>query len=707
LNTAGDSLALVQIEDHEGVRCLGIANPPVNALAHPVRVALLRAIEQADNDSRIRAIVVHGNGAHFVAGAEIREFDADPRSPILAEVLNRFDRVGKPLVAAIHGSALGGGMEVALACHHRVAHAKSQFGLPEVKLGLLPGAGGTVRLPRLIGVDAALQLMVGGDSIDCARAAALGLVDRVIDGGADSDAVLAAVRAAGVALARELLQANAAPTPLRMRPLDSSGLPADYFTTQTAAADKAARGHGSQPDIVRCMEAAVREPFDAALAFARARFEERRIGTPSRALRHLFFAERGARGSTGARAVREVGVIGSGTMGSGIAVSLVLAGYTVTMIDTNEVALAQGAARVRETIAGNVSKGRIAAAQGVEASARLRTSADYAALAQAELVIEAVFENMAVKQEVFGRLDAVCKAGAVLASNTSTLDVDAIAHSTQRPADVLGMHFFSPANIMKLVEVVRGRDTSDAALSTVLAATRRMGKLGVVVGNCTGFVGNRMLYAYGRENQSMLLEGARPQQIDAALKKFGMAMGPHAVGDLAGLDIGYKARRERKDLPDDPRYYRVADLLVEAGRLGQKSGRGMYLYQPGNRDPQPDPQVDALIATESARQGIARRSFTDEEIVERGMLALINEGARILEEGIASSGADIDAIWCNGYGYPRWRGGPMFYADTLGLTAVVERTRAIAAQPGLGYWQVAPLLQRLAEDGASLARWTR
>jgi 3-hydroxyacyl-CoA dehydrogenase len=697
----------VQVLDHDGVRCIGITNPPVNALAHPVRVALLQAIEQADADTQVRAIVVHGSGAHFVAGAEIREFDADPKTPILAEVLNRFDRVGKPVIAAIHGSALGGGMEVALACHHRVAHANSQFGLPEVKLGLLPGAGGTVRLPRLIGIDAALQLMVGGDPVDCVRATQLGLVDRVIDAGATPDAALAAVRDAAIAWAHDLIASDAPAAPLRQRPLTAEGLDAHYFATQLAAADKLGRGFGSQSDIVRCVQAAVEQPFDAALAYARARFEERRTGVPARALRHLFFAERGARGSVAARDVRSVGVVGSGTMGAGIAVSLVLAGFDVRMVDTNEAALAKGAARVRETLEGSVAKGRLSAAKGAQAVARLQTSADFAALAPVELVIEAVFENMAVKQEVFARLDAVCKVGAVLASNTSTLDVDAIARATGRPGDVLGMHFFSPANIMKLVEIVHGRDTSADALSTVLAVTRRMGKLGIVVGNCTGFVGNRMLYAYGRENQSMLLEGASPQQIDGALKKFGMAMGPHAVGDLAGLDVGYKARRERKDLPKDPRFYRVADLLVEAGRLGQKSGQGMYLYQPGQRDPIPDPTVDTLIAAESARLGIVRRPFTDAEIVERGMLALINEGARILEEGIATSGADIDAIWCNGYGFPRYRGGPMFYADTLGLQHVTDRTRAIALQPGLEYWQVAPLLERFAAGGQSLARYVR
>jgi 3-hydroxyacyl-CoA dehydrogenase len=690
----------VRISDADGVRVLEIDNPPVNAMAHAVRSALFDAIVAAENAAQIRALVIVGHGAHFVAGAEIREFDAPLQAPILADVLKRLEACSKPVVAAVHGSALGGGMELALASHYRCAHEKAQFGLPEVKLGLLPGAGGTVRLPRLAGVEAALQLMQSGEPIGCARARELGIVDEVVPGVADT----ATMAQGGARFARRLLQSAAGTR--RASELPIPAIPVgDFFAAQLRDAEKQSRGHGSQPAIVRSVEAATQLPFDAALAVARSEFEQRRTSVPARALRHLFFAERGAKIAAPPRDVQHVGVIGSGTMGAGIAVSLSLAGLRVSMIDSNEKALAAGRQRVADAVGAAQKKGRISADQAEQAIARVGTHGEFSALSDAQLVIEAVFESLSVKREVFSALDAVCAAGTVLASNTSTLDVDAIAAATARPQDVLGMHFFSPANIMKLVEVVRGAATSAEALATVMRVVKRMGKLGIVVGNCFGFVGNRMLYAYGRENQSMLLEGAAPAQIDAAYRRFGMAMGPHAVGDLAGLDVGYRVRRERTDLPADPRYYRMADLLVEAGRLGQKTGKGMFLYQAGSRDPQADPQIDAMIVAEATRLGVARRAFSDDEIVERGMLALANEGARILAEGVATSGADIDAIWCNGYGYPRWRGGPMFYADTVGLPVVLEKIRAIAAQPGLEYWRPAPLLEQLAASGGSLAAY--
>jgi 3-hydroxyacyl-CoA dehydrogenase len=689
----------VRAIDRDDVRVLEIFNPPVNAMAQPVRAALLGAIRAADRDPTVRALVIVGSGANFIAGADIREFDAAPLAPILADVLRELELCPKPVIAAVHGSALGGGMELALACHYRCAHEQAQFGLPEVKLGLLPGAGGTVRLPRLAGVEVALSLILSGEAVGCSKAAELGVVDQVVHGRGDT----ASMSAAGVRYAQQLIRAAAGPRRVRDLLIDVAKLPPQYFAEQLSVAEEQARNHGPEAAIVRSIEAAARLPFDEALAIARREFEQRRVSDSSRALRHLFFAERGGKVLGEPRDVRRVGVVGSGTMGSGIAVCLALAGYHVTLIDSNVTALAAGIQRLKDTIGGSAHKGRISTAQSDEAIARVSSSADFSALSDAQMVIEAVFENMSVKREVFAALDAICPDGAVLASNTSTLDVDALASATRRTRDVLGMHFFSPANILRLVEVVRGRQTSTATLATTLSVIKRMGKLGIVVGNCFGFVGNRMLYAYGRENQSMLLEGATPMQIDAAYKRFGMAMGPNAVGDLAGLDVGYRARRERKDLAPDPRYYRVADLLVEAGRLGQKTGHGMFLYKPGSREPQVDPEVEKLISDEAARLAIQRRTFTDDEIVERGMLALVNEGARILDEGIADSAADIDAIWCNGYGYPRWRGGPMFYGEMLGLAHVVERIHAIAAQPGFDYWQVAPLLERLASSRQSLA----
>jgi 3-hydroxyacyl-CoA dehydrogenase len=407
----------------------------------------------------------------------------------------------------------------------------------------------------------------------------------------------------------------------------------------------------------------------------------------------------------GGRAVRTVGVLGAGTMGSGIAISLATAGLDVVLVDTKREALAAGMDRVRSTLSAAVEKGRLPADAAAAAAERVRTSDGMEALEQADLVIEAVFESLAVKREVFASLGKICRAGVVLASNTSTLDIDAIAAASGRASDVVGMHFFSPANIMRLVEIVRGADTSSEVIATARAVTRRMGKLGVVVGNCFGFVGNRMLYAYGRENQLLLLEGAVPAQVDAALEKFGMAMGPNAVSDLAGIDVGYRVRRERKDLPDDPRYYRVADLLFEAGRLGQKTGRGAYLYSAGSRKPVRDPEVESMISAESARLGIERRAISDDEIVHRCLFALINEGALILEQGFAASPGDIDAIWCNGYGFPKSRGGPMSYADALGTAAVLDGIRGFERTLGPQYWTPAPLLCELAASGDTFQFW--
>jgi 3-hydroxyacyl-CoA dehydrogenase len=439
-------------------------------------------------------------------------------------------------------------------------------------------------------------------------------------------------------------------------------------------------------------------------------FEECRRSVESRALRHLFFAERDPRISAEARPVRTVGVLGAGTMGSGIAISLASAGYEVSLVDTDDRALAAGMERVRATLAAAVEKGRLDAAAAAAATVRVRPGGRIESLEGADLTIEAVFESLGTKREVFEALGRICRPGAVLASNTSTLDIDAIAEASRRPADLIGMHFFSPANIMRLVEIVRGTASAPEVIATAVSVTRRMGKLGIVVGNCFGFVGNRMLYGYGRENQLLMLEGAAPAQIDAALEAFGMAMGPNAVGDLAGLDVGYRVRRERKDRPSDPRYYRVADMLVEAGRLGQKSGRGAYTYTQGSgaaasRRPVRDAQVEAMIVAEAVRLGVERRAISDEEIRERCLYALINEGAKLLAEGIAASPGDIDAIWCNGYGFPRFRGGPMFYADTVGCAAVLRGIRKLAETHGREYWTPAPLLEEIAAAGDTFQAW--
>jgi len=688
---------VVRTERRGGVAVISIEHPPVNALAHPVRSALLEAVNAAEADAEVRAMVIQGIGKHFVAGADIREFDHDPKPPLLNDVLLRIEAASKPVVAALHGSALGGGFELALACHYRIAAANATFGLPEIRLGLLPGSGGTQRLPRLVGAANALSIMLGADPIGLDRAVALGVVDRTVDSG---DLLSAALAFAG-----ERAQSGEAPRRLRNLEVPGGAPDAAEIERQRTAARRKFPGVTSVDAIIECVEAAVAQEFDAALALSRRRFEECRRSDASRALRHLFFAERDSRTGGDTRPVQRVGVLGAGTMGAGIAISLATAGYEVTLVDTQQSALSSGIERVKSTLRAAAEKGRIDSATAESAIDRVRPDGTIGALKDADLIIEAVFESLAVKREVFAQLGRICRAGAVLASNTSTLDMDAIADASGRPADVVGMHFFSPANIMRLVEIVRGAKSAPEVIATARSVTRRMGKLGVVVGNCFGFVGNRMLYAYGRENQSLMLEGAPPAQVDAALEAFGMAMGPNAVGDLAGLDVGYRVRRERKDLPDDPRYYRVADLLVEAGRLGQKSGRGAYLYAEGSRRPVRDPEVESMIAAESQRLGMMRRAISDEEIRERCLFALINEGAMLLEQGIAASPGDIDAIWCNGYGFPRHRGGPMFYADTIGPAVVLAGIRRYAEAHGARNWTAAPLLESIAGAGDSFQAW--
>jgi len=687
--------APLAIERDGSVAVIVLDYPPVNALAHPVRTALLAAIERLDSDPTVQAIVLHGAGRNFIAGADISEFDQPAQPPLLNELLLRLESCGKPVVAALHGAVLGGGAETALACHYRAATPDLKIGFPEVTLGLLPGAGGTVRLPRLAGWKAALELMTGGKPIDLDRATAIGLVDRRIDGD---------VRDGAVAWARELIAGGALPR--RLRQLVVPEAPAEFFNEWRATMPAAARRLPAPGRIVDALEASATRPFEQALDRARELFEECRRSSESRSLRYLFFAERGS-GSDRAAAlpVESAGVIGAGTMGAGIAISLAMAGIAVTLVDSKPESLAAGLARVASTIEGSARKGRMTAADAAAAVARVHGSGDLKELSAVDLVIEAAFENLAVKQELFAQLGKLCRPQAVLATNTSTLDVDSIAAASGRATDVAGMHFFSPAHVMRLVEIVRGRESSRATLATLRAVTKRIGKIGVTVGNCYGFVGNRMLYAYGREKELMLLEGSTPEAIDRALEGFGMAMGPNAVGDLAGLDIGYQARRQWSARPDDPRFYRVSDRLAELGRYGQKSGRGFYRYDGLDHKRQADPEVLELIRTEAKILGVAQRKIANTEIVERCIYALVNEGARILEEGIAASPADIDVIWCNGYGFPRHRGGPMFHADTIGLATVIEAMRRYDGEQGAQYWTPAPLLANLAEREGTFAGW--
>ena len=683
----------VSTERAGAVAVITVDNPPVNALSQAVRENLLNLVIEADADDTCEAIVICCDGRTFIAGADIREFGKPPLEPFLPDLIDRIEACQKPVVAAIHGTALGGGFELAMGCHYRIALSSAAVGLPEVNLGLLPGASGTQRLPRLIGVGPAMDAMLSGRPIKAPVAHTAGAIDRIADGGD--------LRSAAVTFAGECVASG----PRRIRDMEVPAADPDVFESTRQAIAKKTRGLLSPGKIIDCVELATKVSFAEGCAAERRAFVECMASPQSDGLRHAFFAERavarvpGIDKETPTRELQKVGVIGAGTMGAGIAYNCLSRGMQVTLLDNSEEALERGDKTIRGLYQGGVDRGKVSEADMQSGLARFTTSQDYPDLADVDLVIEAVFESMAIKREVFGSLDDVVRQGAILASNTSTLDIDEIAASTSRPQDVIGLHFFSPAHVMRLLEIVRGERTGKDVVATSLALAKRLGKIGVVVGNCFGFVGNRMLYSYGREAQLLLLEGATPSQVDRALYDWGMAMGPHAVGDLAGLDVGYKTRKERPDPPTDPTFYRIADMLVEMGRYGQKTGKGNYLYEEGSRTPIPDPEVEALIREEAARLGVEQRDISDTEIVERCIYGLVVEGARILEDGIASRSSDIDVVWMNGYGFPRYRGGPMHFADTVGLDAVYAKVCEFEKRFGSEYWAPPALLKKLAEAG--------
>lgn len=680
------------------VGVITIDNPPVNAFAHAVRKGLDDAVRGAiDDDTGILLITCAGRT--FVAGADISEFDKPPEDPWLPEVLDNIENSPKPVVTAVHGTALGGGFELVLASHYRCALASARVGLPEVHLGLLPGAGGTQRTPRLAGVEAALELMTTGRPIIAAKAQALGLIDEVFD---------ADLEASAIAWCESLLAAGKGPVRVSDRTVPATD-PAVFDTARKTLA-KRARGQLAPQKIVDCVEAATKLPYPEGAVFERERFAECMASPQSAAMRHLFFAERDAakvRGlakDTPVRDIRSVGVIGAGTMGGGIAMSCANAGIPVRLLEVDAEALARGFGVIEGNYAKSVAKGRMSEEEAAARRARIEGTTDYSALADVDLVIEAVFEDPELKKTIFTTLDGVLKPGAILATNTSYQDVDAIAAVTGRPEDCLGLHFFSPANVMKLLEVVRGEKTSDEVLATALGFAKAIRKVPVVARVCYGFIGNRMFNPYIREAQKLLLEGALPETVDAALYEFGMAMGPIAVSDLAGLDVGYKARMalpaaERGD--DAP--FTVADALVAEGRLGQKTGAGFYTYDPETRRALPDPAVTALIEKASADLGIERRNIDAGEIVERCVFALVNEGLRILDEGIAQRPGDIDIVYLYGYGFPAHRGGPMFHADAVGLEHVLTRVREFHEH--FGSDAPAALLERLVAEGKPIADW--
>lgn len=678
---------------HGRVAVIFLDNPPVNGLGDTVRRGIHEGLAQAQADDGIDAVVLIGAGKAFCGGADIRQFNtpAATAKPMLRDVIAAIEASGKPVVAAIHGFALGGGLELALGCHYRIAQAGARLGLPEVNLGLVPGGGGTQRLPRLIGAMAAAEMIQSGKPLDAASALAAGLVDAVAEGDLLEFAL---------SHARERAKLDSHPVAAR-RALNADG--AD-FAALRARLNPKARNAIAQRAAIDCVEAATRLPIEAGLDEERRLFDALVEGDASKALRHLFFAEKEApRVPGGGRPaeIGRVGILGAGTMGGGIAMAFSNAGFPVTLYERDRAALDRGMALIRKNYGITAAKGKLDAA-GVEARmARIAPSLDMQDLAQADLVIEAVFEDMAVKQAVFRQLDAVCKPGAILATNTSRLNIDEIAACTARPEAVIGLHFFSPANVMKLLEVVRGARTGADVIATCMAVAQKIGKIPVLVGVCEGFVGNRMLTGYWREAGFLLEEGASPQQIDGALTRFGMAMGPLAMADLAGMDINWATRKRLAPTrPAHLRYSKVADRICELGRFGQKTQAGYYRYEPGSRQPLPDPVVDRIIEDCAREAGIARRPVSDEEIVERCMLALVNEGALIIEEGIAQRASDVDVVYVHGYGFPGARGGPMFHAQTLGLAATLEKIRALRREHG-EHWKPAPLLERLVEQGAT------
>jgi 3-hydroxyacyl-CoA dehydrogenase len=688
---------------HGAIAVIRLDNPPVNALSASVRKGIAEGLDRAAEAESIAAVILTGAGANFCGGADVTEFNTPlmVAAPDLHDLFALIEGFPKPVIAALNGLALGGGLELAMCCHYRVALARAMLGLPEVKLGLLPGAGGTQRLPRLTGAERALNMIIGGNPVAARELAKTALLDRVVD----DDAV-----AGAIALVQEAADNK---LPLKRARDISVVLPnaEAFFDFARGAVAPLSKHYPAPVKIIDAVEAAVLKPFDEGIQVEAAGFAELLQGTVSKALRHIFFATRAAAkipdvpASTATRPVRSVAVIGAGTMGGGIAMNFANAGVRVTVLETAQAALDKGLAVVKKNYESTLKKGRLTPAQFEERLALITGTLSYDDIADADLVIEAVFEDMGVKKQVFETLDRKARVGAILASNTSTLDLNQIAAVTHRPQDVVGLHFFSPANVTKLLEIVRGAKTAKDVVATALAVAKQIKKIGVVAGVCDGFIGNRMLNAYFRQMDFLLDAGALPQQIDRALESFGFAMGPYRVADLAGNDIGWSIRKRLyTEYPDRP-FSRIPDRICELGRFGQKSGAGWYDYKPGERAAIATEAVTKIVLEESERLGLKRRKVSDEEIVERALYSLINEGARILEEGVAARSSDIDIVYIAGYGFPDFRGGPMFYADTVGLANIVRAMRGFAKGYRPDAWEPAPLLQRLAAENRGFASW--
>ena len=685
---------VVTFSKQGNIGLITVNNPPVNALAQAVRAGIKAGVEKGIADKDVAAMIILCEGRTFIAGADIREFGKPPMEPFLPDVVQFIEDSSKPVIAAIHGTALGGGLEIPLGCHFRIAVASAKVGLPEVKLGLLPGAGGTQRLPRIAGVQAALEMVVSGTPIAAAKAQSMGILDEVTEGD---------LKTAALAFAKKIIDEK---RPMRkVSALKAKVDSPTVFEDFAKSIARKSRGFIAPFKCIEAVKAAVELPFAEGMKRERAIFVELQASNQSKAQRHVFFAERevvripGLPDDQPTREIKSVGILGAGTMGGGIAMCFVNIGIPVVLLEVKQEFLDKGLSVIKKNYANTVAKGSLKQEVMDKRMSLIKPTLSYDDLKNVDLVIEAVFEDMAVKKEVFAKLESVCKPGAILASNTSYLNIDEIAASTKRPQDVMGMHFFSPANVMRLLENVRGAKTSPEVYATAMKVGKTIGKVPVLVGVCDGFVGNRMLAKRTRECGFMLEEGALPWQIDKVIYNFGFPMGPYAMGDMAGLDIGWRNRKAKfNQLTPREKTNNILDKICEMGRLGQKTGAGFYKYDE-KRNSTPDPLIEELIIKHSQEVGIKRRAISEQEIIERAVYSMINEGAKILEEGIAARPLDIDVVWLYGYGFPVYLGGPMFYADIVGLKKVYEAILKYKDSVGAEYWEPSPLLEKLAKEG--------
>ncbi len=694
--------AVVAVEMDGEIAVVTVNNPPVNTITAAVRAGLREALTRIEAASTICAVLLRCEGSTFCAGADIAEFSGPPREAEFRELFARIEGLDVPVVAAMQGTALGGGLELSFACHYRVAAASARFGLPEVTLGIIPGAGGTQRLPRLIGVDKALEFIISAKPVDAAQARQLGFIDEVIT---------TELRAGALEFTRGLLAAGRGPRRTSERSVDPNTATAPIIERLTAQAQEQYPNRTAALTAVKAVQAAARLPFAQGLLYEEELANQTKQSAEARGAIHVFFAERAARrvsdlAAGEALSVHSAGIVGAGTMGGGIAMCFANAGIPVTLIDSTQDALDRGLGVVAANYASMVKRGRISDAERTQRLALIRGSLSYDALAGADLIIEAVYENMALKQDIFRKLDRVAKPGSILASNTSTLDITELARATSRPAEVIGMHFFSPANVMPLLEVIRTAFTGPIAIRTAMELAKPLRKTPVLARVCYGFVGNRMMEGYAAQAERMVLEGATPRQIDGVLERFGMAMGILAVFDMGGIDVGVNVHRANAErYPRDPTYYQADFALVEAGRLGQKNGKGYYRYQPGDRTRHDDPEAIAIVRARAQALGVQPRAHSEQEILERCLFALLNEGFCVLEEGVVQRSSDIDVVWTSGYGFPRYRGGPMFYAESMGLPRLLAGIERWREQLGPEHWQPAPLLRELVQSGRSIADW--